>query len=143
MLTEKVFTVEEISQHLRVPEGAVLQEVTNGRLRALDVGGHVRVRESDFNAYLNATFEKRDAEGTSEGFAADAKKQDFLELRQAPSFDHTWPAVKGAVKTTEHFTEALEGVVPGGGRARHVKIGFTFRKSAGKRRRRCLILVDR
>src|SRR5437588_8117865 len=135
MLIEKVFTIEEISQHLRVPEDAVLQEVTDGRLRALNVGGHVRVRESDFNAYLNASFEEPKAKVTSEAPGPNSKKQDFLELKQATSFDHTWPAVKGAVKTTEHFTEALEGVVQDGGRARHVKIGFTFRNSAGKRRR--------
>ncbi len=30
MFSEKVFTIEEISQHLRVPEDAILSEVTAG-----------------------------------------------------------------------------------------------------------------
>jgi excisionase family DNA binding protein len=144
MFPEKVFTIEEISQHLRVPEDAVLQEVTAGRLRALRVGGHVRIRESDFNSYLNASLEAPDADEVTSAAPANAtKKQHLFELSPAPSFDHTWPAKKGAVKTTEHFTNAWEGIVSDGGRERHVKIGFTLRTSAGKRRLRCLILVDR
>jgi len=127
-----------------VPEDAVLQELTAGRLRALRVGGHVRIRESDFNSYLNASLEAPDAnEGTSAAPATATKKRHLLELRPAPSFDHRWPAKKGAVKTTEHFTNAREGIVSDGGRERHVKIGFTLRTSAGKRRLWCLILDNR
>jgi excisionase family DNA binding protein len=144
MLSEKVFTIEEISQHLRVPEDAILKEVTAGRLRALRVGEHVRVRESDFDAYLNADFEAAGGKApTSSATATDNKKLNRLELSPANPFDHTWPARKGAVKTTERFTDAREGIVSDGGRERHIKIGFTSRNSAGKRRRRCLILVDR
>jgi excisionase family DNA binding protein len=144
MFTEKVFTIEEISEHLRVPEDAVLQEVTAGRLRTLRIAGHVRVRESDFNAYLTASCEAPDAtEIASAAPANEARKQNLFELSPAPPFDHTWPANKGAVKTTEQFVEARQGIVSDAGRERHVKIGFTLRSSAGKRRRRCLILVDR
>lgn len=141
---EKVFTIEEISQHLRVPEDAMIKEIAAGRLRALRVGEHVRVRESDFNVYLNADFEAPDAKAlTSAATTTQNKKLSPFELSPASSFAHTWPAKKGAVKTTEQFTDAREGVVSDGGRERHVKIGFTSRNSAGKRRRRCLILVDR
>jgi hypothetical protein len=94
--------------------------------------------------YLDASREVPDAnEVTSAAPATATKKQHLFDFSPAPSFDHTWPAKKGAVKTTEHFTNAREGVVPDGGRVRHVKIGFTLRHSAGKRRLRCLILVDR
>lgn len=144
MFPDKVFTVEEISQYLRIPEDAVLQEVAAGHLRALSIGGHVRIRESDFNAYLNASCQGPDAtQVTSAAPATETKKRNLFELRQVPPFEHTWPAKKGAVKTTEQFIEAREGIVPDGGRQRHVRIGFTLRNSAGKRRRRCLILVDR
>lgn len=144
VLSEKVFTIEEISQHLRVPEDAILKEVTAGRLRALRLGEYIRVREPDFNAYLNADFEVLDAKAlTSAAAATENKKLSPLDLSPASSFEHTWPAKKGAVKTTERFTDAREGVVPDGGRERHVKIGFTLRNSAGQRRRRGLILVDR
>lgn len=115
-----------------------------GRLRVLRPGGHVRVRESDFKAYLDATSEElQRIEVESGGRVSATKKKQLIDLNPAPPFDHTWPSKKGAKKTTEHFTDAYEGIAPDGGRERHVKIGFTLRTSAGKRRRRCLVLVDR
>ena len=134
MLTDNVLTVEEISKHLRVPEDAVMSEVTSGRLRAINIAGHVRVRESDLNSYLNAGFE---ATGGS------AAKKGWLDLTAIPDFDQIWPAVKGEPRSTERFTDAREGIVRDDGRDRHIKIGFTFRKSAGKLRRRSLVLVNR
>jgi excisionase family DNA binding protein len=134
MLSENVFTVEEISNHLRVPEDAVMAEVTAGRLRALNIAGHIRVRESDLNSYLSAEFQ-----ATSVSTA----KKGSLNLTAVTDFDQTWPAVKGEPRSTERFTDAREGIVRDDGRERHIKIGFTFRKSAGKLRRRSLVLVNR
>jgi excisionase family DNA binding protein len=139
MFSEKVYTIEEISQHLRVPEEAVLQEVSSGRLRALRLGEYLRVRESDLNAYLDTSLEVVDPKAVGAPTSAtEGKKHASPVLLPALPFAHTWPD-----KTTEQFNEVSEGVVSDGGRERHVKIGFTFRKTAGKRRRRSLVLVDR
>jgi excisionase family DNA binding protein len=144
MLTEKVFTIKEISQHLRVPEDAILNEVTAGRLRVVRVGEHVRVLGSDFNAYLTADFRMAGTKPlTSAATTQDHEKLSPLDLSPASPFDHTWPAMKGEAKTTEQFTDAREGIVSDSGRELHIKIGFTSRDSAGKRRRRSLVLVDR
>jgi excisionase family DNA binding protein len=135
----KVLTVEEISQYLRVPEETVLQEIHLGRLRALHPGGHVRIPESELEAYLNASLNSSGPKAASSPIdGTESTKLDQFGLVPASPFSHTWPD-----KTTEKFTEVYEGTVSDGGRERRVKIGFTLRDSAGKRRRRSLVLVDR
>ena len=138
MFSEKVFTIEEVSQNLRVPVEAVLAEIQAGRLRAVRFGEYLRVREPDLKACLKANIETVDPKGFTARGPAEKRKQDFMELHPALPFGHTWPD-----KKTEQYTEAWEGIVSDGGRERHVKVGFTFRQSAGKRRRRSLVLVDR
>ena len=51
---------------------------------------------------------------------------------------YTWPN-----NTKEEYTNVREGVVQHSGRDYAVKIGFTIRESAGKRRRRALVIVNR
>jgi hypothetical protein len=145
MFTENVFTIEEVSQHLRVPEDAIRREIGAGRLLALDVAGFIRVRESDLTAYLNAHLEKEDAKAvlTSAVVENEVKNQNPFQLSPAPDFTYTWPAKKGAKKPTEQYTGVREGVASYRGKEYRVKMGFTFRQSAGKRRRRCLFLIDR
>lgn len=144
MFTETVYTIEEISQHLRVPPDAILKEVGSGRLRAVRLGEHLRICESDFNSFLRSDFEAADGNPlTAAVVGSGIKTPQALEVSPTEPFDHTWPARKGAARTTEHFMEAREGIVSDRGRERHVKLGFTSRKSAGKLRRRCLVLVDR
>lgn len=145
MLTENVFTIEEVSQYLRVPEDAIRKEISKGRLRILDVSGFIRVRESDLNAYLGSHVGADDAKTvlTEAVLEASGKTQSSLQLKTAPDFAFTWPAKKGAKKPVEQFTEVREGVASYRGKEYHVKMGFTYRHSAGKRRRRSLVLVDR
>jgi hypothetical protein len=130
MFTENVFTIEEVSQHLRVPEDAIRREIGAGRLLALDVAGFIRVRESDLNAYLNAHLERDDAKAvlTSAVVENEVKNQNPFQLSPAPDFT---------------YTGVREGVAAYRGKEYRVKMGFTFRHSAGKRRRRCLFLIDR
>ncbi|MGA3026946.1 MAG: excisionase family DNA-binding protein [Bryobacteraceae bacterium] len=130
----KVFTVEQIGQLLRVPEGAVRQEIESGRLRALNVAGHVRVREVDLNTYL----ERDDTKSVCVPGSCEAQTQNPSQLSPAADFTHTWPD-----GTVERYTEAHAGIASYLGREYRVQMGFTFRHSAGKRRRRSLVLVDR
>jgi excisionase family DNA binding protein len=145
MLAENVFTIEEVSQHLRVPEDAIRQEIAKGRLRVLDVAGFIRVRESDLNAYLGSHVGKDEAKTvlTAAVSELDGQNQSSSQLKTAPDFAYTWPAKKGAKKPVEQFTGVREGVGSYRGKEYHVKMGFTYRHSAGKRRRRSLVLVDR
>jgi excisionase family DNA binding protein len=138
MLNENVFTIEEVSQSLRVPEDAVRKEIASGRLPAWDIGGYIRIPESGL-----ASLQKRGTNVLTAVSEPETPSANSLELRLAADFIHTWPAKQGATKPIEQFTNAREGVVLFLGKEHHLKLGFTVRRSAGKRRRRSLVLVDR
>jgi excisionase family DNA binding protein len=142
MFSEKISTIEEVAQYLRVSEDVLLQEVAAGRLDVLRFGDDIRdirIRESDLNAYLNANLESARKTVVVLPAAKGGESRNSFNLSAAKPFNHSWPATAG----TEKFTDAVEGIVSDGGRERHVKLGFTVRKSAGKNRRRALVLIDR
>jgi len=129
MFTENVFTIEEVSQHLRVPEDAIRREIGAGRLLALDVAGFIRVRESDLNAYLNAHLEKDDAKAvlTSAVVENEVKNQNpFPTQPGARLYLHMAGPRRGAKKPTEQYTGVREGVAAYRGKEYRVKMGFTF-----------------
>jgi hypothetical protein len=68
----------------------------------------------------------------------ETKERNALVLNPTSDFSYTWPD-----KKVEEFTEVLEGLASYDGKEYGVKLGFTVRNSAGRRRRRCLVLVDR
>jgi hypothetical protein len=140
MALPNVLTIEEISEQFRVPEAAIEQEINNGRLTAVSIAGHVRVLEPDFDEYLGALRKGTNASVPTE---SSPTTRAASTLSPARDFTHTWPAKTGEEKSTEEFTSAHEGRVPYRGQTYHVKVGFTHRLSAGKRRRRSLVLVDR
>jgi hypothetical protein len=131
MFNEKIYTLEEVSEHLRLTVEAVEKEIAAGRLPAGRIQEFVRVRETDLASYKNEAF-------TYVNGGHEARRGNILQLNPAPDFTFTWPDGK-----VEQFTEAREGVISHAGKEYRVKLGFTVRKSSGKRRRRCLILVDR
>ena len=132
MFSEKVYTLEEVAEHFRVPIEAIHEEITSGHLRAKNVGGHMRILESDLNAY------KAGANGSAQAFNSSTQSDASVNLGDAPDFSHTWPDSK-----MEQFSDVREGTATYAGRNYHVKVGFTMRPSAGKTRRRSLVLIDR
>ena len=132
MFNEEIYTVEEVAKHLRVPVGAVEKEISSGRLHATQVGEYLRIRESDLNAFKNGPI------NPSRSVRVPTQPSASVVLDVAPNFSHTWPD-----KKIEHFSCVREGVVTDAGASYHVKIGFTTRDSAGKRRRRSLVLINR
>jgi hypothetical protein len=140
MFNEEVFTLEEVSKHLRVPLEAVEREVDLGRLRAMNVAGYLRVRELDLATYKNDVY----AQVATDGKAAQPKSLALkegnivLNLAAAPNFQHLWPDGKD-----EKFENVLEGIASLGGKQHHVKVGFTTRRSSGRVRARSLVLIDR
>lgn len=130
MLEDPVYTPEEVAEHFKVPVKAVGDEIASGRLRAKNVAGHVRIFESDLNAYKAGVDGSTQVKGSAQA--------DETKLSEAPNFYHTWPD-----GNKEKFADAHEGVAIVGGRNYHVKLGFTTRNSAGKTRRRSLVLIDR
>lgn len=134
MIKDKIFTMEEVSEYLRVPLEVVQQQINAGKLSALDLVGNIRIQESDLNAYLNG------AKLVNPPLRPDQEKRErnLPNLASAPDFTYTWPN-----ENKERFAEVREGIASYGGKEYHVKLGFTVRKSAGKARRRCLVLVDR
>jgi hypothetical protein len=131
MLDEQLYTLEELADHCKVPVKAIHDEIAKGKLHATTIGEYPRVRESDWRAYLAGT--SGQAQATSV-----AQLEVSVNLGDAPGFSHTWPN-----RRVEKFIEAHEGTASYGGRNYHVKIGFTIRESAGKTRRRSLVLIDR
>ena len=133
MFKENVYTLEEVSDHLRIRPDAVEKEIASGRLRAARIQGETRIRESDLVSYEDEVFTQFSSSGVP-----GSKQAHTLRLSPASDFSFTWPDTK-----EEDFTDVQEGIVSNGGREHHVKLGFTFRESSGQGRRRCLVLVDR
>jgi len=133
MTTEEVYTLEEVAKHLRVPVDVVEKEIASGRLQAMKFAGLCRIGEGDLNAFKNG------AKTAQISAPANPSQPDsFLKLEAVPNFYHTWPD-----KKKEKFTDAREGVAQYAGTSYHVRVGFTTRNSAGKVRRRSLVLINR
>lgn len=124
---DSIYTVEEISQYLKVSADIIEKEIALGRLLAMNVGGLTRIREAELNRYMETT-----------SAVTAPKLQSQFQLKPTAKFSHKWPDNK-----VEEFMNAQEGVVSYAGQERHVRVGFTRRKSAGKWRLRSLVLVDR
>jgi excisionase family DNA binding protein len=135
MLTESVYTLEEVSQYLRVPVEALRQEISAGRLQALKITDLTRIEESALKAYKEAAKAGPLPPAVEPSESAD----NFLkQIQPALDFTHKWPD-----GSNEDFKEARECVALYRGREHHVKFGFAIRKAAGKDRLRVLVLVDR
>ncbi len=132
MFNEKVYTLEEVADHFKVPVQAMKDEIAEGHLRAKNVAGHVRILESDLNAYKAST------DGSISVPQNSIQLDGAISLIEGTDFTHRWPD-----GNEEKFSEVREGTAAYGGRNYHVKIGFTARHSAGKTRRRSLVLIDR
>lgn len=135
MLTESIYTLEEVSQYLRVPVEALRQEIAAGRLQALRIAELTRIEESALKAYKEAA-KVGPLPSTAE---PSASADNFLkQIQPAPDFQHRWPD-----GSDEDFKNAQECVALYRGREHHVKFGAAIRKAAGKNRLRILVLVDR
>jgi excisionase family DNA binding protein len=132
MLTDEVYTIEEVAKHLRIPTDVVEKEIASGKLQAMRFAGLLRISEGDLNAF------KSGAKTTQVFLEVSARPQDLVKLDTVPNFFHTWPD-----KKKEKFTDAREGIAEYAGLTYHVKLGFTTRNSAGKVRRRSLVLINR
>jgi excisionase family DNA binding protein len=128
MMFEKVYTIGEVAEHWKVTIRTIEDLIASGELRATKFAGQVRITESALNEYI------AQANGSVQSTKLDVK----VNLGPVADFEHTWPQGK-----TEQFTEAQAGTATYGGRSYHVRIGFTPRFSAGKERRRSLVLIDR
>lgn len=133
MFAETIFTLEEVSEHLRVPVEALQREIEAGRLDAMNIaGGLIRIRESSLNAFKSA------AATAPSALAGSSNRQVLGPLQTAPDFTYIWPD-----KKRELYKEVRAGIASYRGREYHVKLGITTRHSAGSDRRRFLVLVDR
>jgi hypothetical protein len=136
MLTDSLYTMEDVGKHLRVAPEVVKQEIDAGRLRAIVIGGqHVRIREGDLNRYLDDSYAESSAPPTG---CAPPSSCIPIDVHPAPDFRHIWPDGKD-----EQYTNVLEGIAAYGGKEHHVKLGFTTRFTSRKDRSRSLVLVDR
>ncbi len=59
-MQERVFTVDEVAQQLRVDARTVRKWIRNGDLAAIDVGGSYRIRESSLQDFIKRR-ERRDS----------------------------------------------------------------------------------
>jgi excisionase family DNA binding protein len=132
MLSDEVYTVEEVAKHLRIPVDVVEKEIASGRLQAMKFAGLFRISEGDLHAFKNG------AKTTQLSPVITPQPQDLMKLEAAPNFYHIWPD-----KKKEKFADAREGVAEYAGLTYHVRLGFTTRNSAGKLRRRSLVLINR
>lgn len=130
MTDEKIYTPEELAEYCKVPLEALNGDIAKGHLRVRKIAGYVRILESDWNAYITG--------GNGSHSTSTVQLDVSVNVGDGPDFSHTWPDGK-----KEKFTDVHEGTATYGGRNHHVKVGFTIRDSAGKTRRRSLVLIDR
>lgn len=52
-MVSKVFTVEEVADHLRVTPRAVREWIRKGHLKSTKIGRLVRVKEEDLQAFID------------------------------------------------------------------------------------------
>jgi excisionase family DNA binding protein len=132
MFDERVLTVDEVAKYLRVPIDAIEGEVASGRMSAINVAGHLRIREYALTDYMNHARTK------AEPLPASALSGFKVDLHSAADFIHRWPD-----GTSETFKEVAEGVASYEYVDYQVKVGFTLREAAGRLRARGLVLINR
>src|SRR5665213_1787256 len=107
MLKEnKVHTLEEVADHLRVPEDAIRNEVVMGHLPALNIAGHIRITDEALRAYLKPSVLNQSAIQER----ADGAQELKIQLAPAADFDQRWPAKQGENREREHYTQVQEGI---------------------------------
>jgi hypothetical protein len=117
----------------------LLKEIAAGRLRAMNIGGLLRIGESDLKSYLEGT-----KNGTSAPLSTTSEGDLVLELRPASDFTYKWPQAKGEEPEPPYqFDHVREGVARFRGKEYRVKLGFTVSKIAGQDRRGCVVWVER
>jgi hypothetical protein len=128
MFSEKIYTLEQLSENSQVPLETLEAEIAAGRLQVLTFAGGVRrFTESSYNGL----------KALAAGDASGVKVVPDAKLEPISDFSYVWPNGE-----SELYTEAREGVIFHDGKKHRVKIGFTIRKTAGQPRRRSLVLID-
>lgn len=127
-------TVEQAAEELQVPKDAIEDEINNGRLQALRIGPHIRITEAAFNEFIKRASTAFQPTSTTVKHQA----RGDIRLQKAPDFIHIWPD-----KKKEEFLNVQEGVAERADANYYVKVGFTTRHSAGKDRRRSLVLINK
>lgn len=80
-----LLTVEEVASHLRLNHYSVRRHIRSGRLKAVRVGGRIRVRRQDIEAFLRPTVvQEKGTQGLSAQGGAHARLTEGLieELEQ-------------------------------------------------------------
>jgi excisionase family DNA binding protein len=131
VLQDTVYTVEEIAEHWKVTTQAIEDLIASGHLRATKFAGQVRITESALNEYI---VQANGSVQSTNSVQLDVS----INLGPAADFAHKWPD-----GSKEQYTDAQEGAATYSGRNYHVRVGFTKRYSAGKERRRSVVLIDR
>jgi excisionase family DNA binding protein len=131
MLSDRIFTIEDVAEHWKVTTRAINELIASGQLRATKFAGQIRITEAALNEYI--------AQENGSVQPTNSVQSDVsVNLGSAADFAHTWPD-----GSKEQYTDTQEGTATYAGRNYHVRIGFTKRHSAGKERRRSVVLVDR
>ncbi len=133
MALVNMHTMEQVANSLQVAEEEIQKEITNGRLQAVRIGSHIRISDAALNDFIN-----RASTTMVQPTKPAAQQQSDIRLQQAPNFFHIWPD-----KKKEKFVDVQEGVAEYLGGNYQVKVGFTTRHSAGKDRRRSLVIINR
>lgn len=145
-IPSEVLTLGEVAALLRATEETIVNEVQNGALSSFTVGGELRFLRQDIEDYVErARQHPAGAALTKTNGSATQHKRFELKLSPGKPFSYIWPHKKTetAEDSTEHFDKVLEGTARLKNDVRHLKIGYTSRRSAGMERRRAILFVDK
>jgi excisionase family DNA binding protein len=142
-IPEEVLKGEEVAALLRVAEDIIVKEANSGALPSFKVGGELRFLKQDIEDYVERARQHGGSVTRNSGRAVERKG---LELKLSPGkpFSYVWPHKKTQTDedSTEDFEKVMEGTARLNGDLKRVKVGYTWRKSAGMKRRRAVIWVE-
>jgi hypothetical protein len=131
-------SVDRLASTWAVSVSDLEQEIVAGRLHAFWVNGHRRIALKEVERFVEAQVAQGQAQNHAQQRGGTETAEGWMiALSPGASFPHVWPD-----GMREEYTEAHEGSASDGTRQVRVRVGLTYRKSAGQDRRRAVVFLD-
>lgn len=133
----RIWTVNEISEYLKVDDNVVINELENGSLNGFKIMSEWRCTENDLLAYITRPRTIIEDDESNEPELNTGSVRNVWNIVETEPFDFNWPK-KGGSKA-EHYDKGFNATRLINGHQITFRLGFGNRKAAGKERRRVTI----
>ena len=132
----RIFTLEDVSEYLKVDNNMILHEFETGNLRGFKIGKEWRCSAEDLLNYMQGI--RDGAEPSKSTPVKTPAPESNVNIVETGAFDFNWPRTGGG-GNLEHYDKGYETTTIINGKEYTFKIGFGNRKAAGQERRRITI----